>query len=342
MVHDNIDFGPASATYGLESYISVPVITASGEYFGNLCGIDPRLAKVSDQRVVRIRGIREPDRHATGEPAPSVDDGRSAGGRGHDLETSGQFGAVLGHDLRNPLAAVDATTELLVRQSESAAWRAAGQRLKCTAQHVSRLIDHVLDFARGRLGSGIVVSVQQVDNLNDLLLAVVDELRIASPSRHIEGELTVDRTVVCDAIRIQQLLWNLLGNALTPGAEQSPVCVRAAINASYLLLSVANGGEPFPANASDESSGEPFLFIVEIGVRMRMNTSRRCPPRLNQRVRRPILSERHDFAVIERIGAARGAPFGLRQVHTLRYTWPRSSFRRFVPVEGDEHESVGL
>lgn len=235
------------AIYGLESYISVPIVTASGEYFGNLCAIDPRPAKVSDQRVVRMFEVfanliamqLENQQRQWSTDAALVDERATA-------KLREQFIAVLGHDLRNPLAAVDATAELLVRQSESADWRATGQRLKRTVQRMSRLIDDVLDFARGRLGSGIVVSVRPVDNLNDLLLAVVDELRIANPSRHIDAELCVSRAVVCDAIRIQQLLSNLLGNALTHGAEQSPVCVRVAINATHLTLSVANGGEPIP------------------------------------------------------------------------------------------------
>jgi hypothetical protein len=38
--------------YGIESYISVPIILPDGEYFGNLCAIDPQPAKVSDGRII--------------------------------------------------------------------------------------------------------------------------------------------------------------------------------------------------------------------------------------------------------------------------------------------------
>lgn len=42
------------AIYRSESDISLPIITPSGEYFGNLCAIDPRPTKVSEPRVVRM------------------------------------------------------------------------------------------------------------------------------------------------------------------------------------------------------------------------------------------------------------------------------------------------
>src|ERR1700757_1739630 len=42
------------AIYGLESYISVPIILPNGEYFGNLCAIDARPAQVSEPRIVRM------------------------------------------------------------------------------------------------------------------------------------------------------------------------------------------------------------------------------------------------------------------------------------------------
>jgi len=40
--------------YKIESYISVPIVLQSGEYFGNLCAIDPRPARVSDPKIVSM------------------------------------------------------------------------------------------------------------------------------------------------------------------------------------------------------------------------------------------------------------------------------------------------
>lgn len=236
-----------AAIYRLESYISMPIITAGGKYFGNLCAIDPRPAKVNDPRVIRMFEVfanliamqLESEQRQWSAEAALVDERATA-------RLREQFIAVLGHDLRNPLAAVEATAELMVRGKDSVDWEGAGRRLKRTVQRMSRLIDDVLDFARGRLGSGMVVSVQTTSNLNESLQTVVDELRLANPSRHVDAELSVVRPCNCDVLRIQQLLSNLLGNALTHGAEALPVYVRAAADAHYLTLSVSNGGEPIP------------------------------------------------------------------------------------------------
>jgi signal transduction histidine kinase len=238
-----------STIYKLESYISVPIITPSGEYFGNLCAIDPRPARVSEARVVRMFEVfaqliamqLDSEKRQWTTEAALMDERATANLRE-------QFIAVLGHDLRNPLSAVNATAELLERRETDQDLVKAGQRLKRTVLRMSRLIDDVLDFARGRLGGGIGVSIRTVDDLGEPLLAVVDELRIANPSRHIDIEMTLQRPVDCDIVRMQQLLSNLLGNALTHGAKTAPVVVQASADATHIALSVSNIGEPIPSH----------------------------------------------------------------------------------------------
>lgn len=237
------------AIYKLESYISVPIVTPSGEYFGNLCAIDPRPAKVSEPRVVRMFEVfanliamqLDSEQRQWSTEALLKDERSTANLRE-------QFIAVLGHDLRNPLSAVAATAELLIRRPADPDLVGAGQRLKRTVHRMTRLIDDVMDFARGRLGTGIMASIQKVDDLATPLRGVIDELRVANPSRDIEIDLAIDRSVECDVPRMQQLLSNLLGNALTYGATHAPVRVRVAIEDGWLVLTVANDGEPIPSH----------------------------------------------------------------------------------------------
>ena len=67
-----------------------------------------------------------------------------------------QFIAVLGHDLRNPLAAVAAGIGILARNEQLSARGAAVLReMEDSAGRALALIGNVLDFARGRLGQGI-------------------------------------------------------------------------------------------------------------------------------------------------------------------------------------------
>ncbi|MDR5774239.1 GAF domain-containing sensor histidine kinase [Caballeronia sp. LP006] len=233
------------AIYGLESYISVPIVLPDGEYFGNLCAVDPRPAKVSEPRVVRMFEVfanligmqLASEKRQWSTEAQLFDERETA----HLRE---QFIAVLGHDLRNPLSAVSANGELLSRRKSEPDLVGIGNRLKATAARMARLIDDVLDLARGRLGSGMSVSIVAVDDIAPYLRAVVDELCVANPSRAVNRAIQVDSAVSCDLVRIQQLLSNLLGNAMTHGGADTPVTVEIAVERDHLTLSVTNGGEP--------------------------------------------------------------------------------------------------
>ncbi|MDM0013129.1 GAF domain-containing sensor histidine kinase [Variovorax sp. J22P168] len=237
--------------YNIESYISVPILRPGGDYFGNLCAIDPRPHVVSDPRTVtmftvfaELIGLQlaSEDHQAEVESALALE--RST------AELREQFIAVLGHDLRNPLAAVGATAELMVRSTGEPQMVKLGTRLRATARRMSNLIDDVLDFARGRLGSGMGIEAAEVPDLARSMHEVVAELREANPQREVVEQIRIDRPVHCDRGRLQQLLSNLLGNALTYGAADRPVAVSAGFEDDrWLVLSVANQGEPIsPAN----------------------------------------------------------------------------------------------
>ena len=231
-------------SHRIESYVSMPIVRSDGTYFGNLCAMDRRPMVVSEPRTLAMFQIfadliamqlDSEDRDQASELA-LLNASEAADLREH-------FIAVLGHDLRNPLAAVGATAELLVRRTEPEIAR-LGSRLKTTTRRMSALIDDVLDFARGRLGAGIGVQLEERHDMASALHDVVEELRQAHPAREIVEDLALDRSLRCDRGRIQQLLSNLLGNALTYGSPDQPIGVSAMTNAGWFVLTVSNGGTP--------------------------------------------------------------------------------------------------
>jgi signal transduction histidine kinase len=235
--------------YNIESYISVPIIHSNGEYFGNLCAIDPRPAVLSDARVVAMftafadliaRQLETEDRQERTESALQSERATA--------ELREQFIAVLGHDLRNPLSSVGAAAELLVRRQTEPELIKLGNRLKASTRRMSGLIDDVLDLARVRLGSGMHLSIREADFLASALKDVTDEVRAANPQLDIRDDIAINGAVRCDQGRVQQVLSNLLGNAVTHGAQDAPITVRAAIEGDHLVLSVTNGGAPIPAD----------------------------------------------------------------------------------------------
>jgi signal transduction histidine kinase len=214
-----------------------------GSYFGNLCAIDSNPNEISDARtlgmfevfaeLIAIQ-IATEGRQQAAEEALS-----------REREISSlreQFIAVLGHDLRNPLSAVSATAELLALRKNEPDLVKIGQRLKTTTFRMARLIDDVMDFARGRLGSGIGVSIDDVDDLAMALRVVVAESREANPERVLVDDIAIGTRVRCDRTRVQQLLSNLLGNAVTHGSAAFPVVVQARVEGSEFVLAVSNGG----------------------------------------------------------------------------------------------------
>jgi sigma-B regulation protein RsbU (phosphoserine phosphatase) len=171
-----------------------------------------------------------------------------------------QFIAVLGHDLRNPLAAISAGARILQRSGALQQHKELRvlDMINTTVTRMSDLIDNVLDFARGRLGGGITLSRDANRPLEPVLEQVVDELRTASARRVIETSFEITEPVNCDRIRIGQLVSNLIGNALTHGAPDQAVRMGAKTEGGELTLWVANAGEPIPP-AAMEKLFEPFF-----------------------------------------------------------------------------------
>lgn len=231
--------------YGIESYISVPIIRRDGSYFGNLCAVDRHPADASSPKVrAMFKLFAELLAHQLEGQEQRRADAVDLMNARQVSELREQFIAVLGHDLRNPLSAVAAASELLMKRATDAEVATIGRRLRATARRMGALIDDVTDFARGRMGGGMGADLRPVLGLAESLLAVVHEARLAEPDRDLVCEIETMARTQCDPARLQQLLSNLLGNALTHGARDKPVVVRAAVRNEVLELSVGNWGLP--------------------------------------------------------------------------------------------------
>jgi sigma-B regulation protein RsbU (phosphoserine phosphatase) len=168
-----------------------------------------------------------------------------------------QFIAVLGHDLRNPLASLSAGTRLLLRDPRSESEMRILNMMQSTVFRMAGLIDNVLDLARARLGGGLALDRKDVE-LRPILHHVADELRTAWAGSIIEEHYSLQRPVNVDPIRIGQLVSNLLANALTHGSSNQPVQLEAGTADDALEISVTNLGNPIPP-AAREKLFKPFF-----------------------------------------------------------------------------------
>lgn len=167
-----------------------------------------------------------------------------------DGELREQFIAVLGHDLRNPLASISAAARILEKEALSARGKQVVGLMQGSSLRMSSLIDNVLDFARARLGGGIGVELGVQETLEVLIDQVVQELRSAHPGHEVRATYAITRPIRCDVGRIGQLVSNLLGNALTHGDAQKPVTLHAETSDDGAFrIWVVNGGVPIPQEA---------------------------------------------------------------------------------------------
>jgi signal transduction histidine kinase len=249
---------PTPALYGFQSYISMPIRRSDGSFFGTLCAIDPRPARLNTPETIGmfrlfadLIGFHLDARERWETSESALLDAQAT------AELREQFIAVLGHDLRNPLASIDGGTRLLQKAALDEKSATIVALMQNSAQRMARLIDDVLDLARGRLGGGLVLEMAE-NMLAPVVEQVIAELRAARPDRAIDAEVALDRPIRCDPPRIGQLLSNLVANALTHGAADSPVIVRAAIADGRFALSVANRGAPIPPETLDRLF-QPFF-----------------------------------------------------------------------------------
>jgi sigma-B regulation protein RsbU (phosphoserine phosphatase) len=169
-----------------------------------------------------------------------------------------QFIAVLGHDLRNPLASISGGARLLSKEALSERGKFIVEMVQGSVVRMSGLIDNVLDFARGRLGGGIILNRVDGVELGPVLQQVVDELRVGVQDHEILTDFALTQKVNCDPSRLAQMVSNLIGNALVHGAASDPVHIYAATNNGELEISVVNSGVAIPPQTMDRLF-QPFF-----------------------------------------------------------------------------------
>lgn len=162
----------------------------------------------------------------------------------YNSELREQFIAILGHDLKNPIATMRMSADILLKVSKEDIVHRNAKMIKSTSFRMQGLIENMLDFARGKLGEGIQLSKNNdISELYDALNQVINEVKAISPNREIQVDFNLEKDVNNDPERVAQLLSNLLGNADTHGAEDTPIQVSAVSTNGEFELSVTNKGD---------------------------------------------------------------------------------------------------
>ncbi|WP_395943795.1 ATP-binding protein [Brevundimonas sp.] len=243
---------PVLRLQGQFEEVALDLVMATGEKLPILANATEQRNDAGDLVTVRFAIFRATERRGRERQLQGrLDDELSTS------ELREQFIAVLGHDLRNPLASIVAATRILRRESLSEKSLEVLKIMETGVHRMGGLIDDIMDFARSRLGSGIDLQRSTAD-LAPVLQQVVAELEVDEPSRTITCDFHLPEPISFDQGRIAQLVSNLLGNALVHGDPNEPVRLTAVVAEGWLELSVANAGSPIPP-AALERLFHPFF-----------------------------------------------------------------------------------
>jgi signal transduction histidine kinase len=148
---------------------------------------------------------------------------------------------MLSHDMRNPLQAVRMTARHLELMNAGAEVSTAAGRLMRSGAQLQTLLDDLVDFNRTNLGLGISIVPSPVD-LGALCAQELEQLGVAYPDSQLQLNVEGDCQGSWDGRRLQQLLGNLVTNAIHHGAPDRPVRVAVVGEETYLRIEVSNSG----------------------------------------------------------------------------------------------------
>ncbi len=153
-----------------------------------------------------------------------------------------EFIAVLGHDLRNPLAAITTYAELLRQRNTDPVQVGIVNRIALSARRMSDIIANVMDFTRIRMSGSLPVDLKPTSDLSMKLRQTAEEIQDAHPLREFAIRVGEIPRVLADPVRLQQLCSNLLANAVTHGDSTRQVIFDASWSAAGVRIMVENGG----------------------------------------------------------------------------------------------------
>ena len=151
------------------------------------------------------------------------------------------FLGMLGHDLRTPLNTIQMTAAYLSAVNADENVSAAALRLIKSGARMRALLDDLLDYNRSKLGLGLNISATSVD-VALLFADEVSQLQAVHPDYQLNLSVEGDARGSWDGPRLQQLLSNLIQNAVKYGYSDEPIHVAVFGSPAQVCFEVKNSG----------------------------------------------------------------------------------------------------
>jgi PAS domain S-box-containing protein len=264
-------YGKNSPYYGMPeghlpvtSYLAVPVTSRSGEVLGGLFFGHPEagifterherlVINLAAQAAVGIDNARlfEAAQKARAEAERAAAEKERLYREAREASRlKDEFLATVSHELRTPLTAILGWAHML-RTGQHNGETAAGafETIERNARAQAQLIDDLLDVSRIITGK-LRIDVRPVDP-NAFIDAAVEAVRPAAEAKGVRVQKVMDTGVVTvsgDPVRLQQVIWNLLANAIKFTPRGGRVQVRMERVNSHVEVSVSDTGAGIAAD----------------------------------------------------------------------------------------------
>ncbi len=157
------------------------------------------------------------------------------------------------HDLRSPLGLIKMTCSTLLRDDidlDPGTQKDFLSDIIAQTNRLSRLVDGILDL--GKLEAGQLVLDRIPMDLGTLMQQLFDDAQQQIPSRQFTLDLPEDPlTVIADSVRIDQVLYNLLDNAVKYSPRGGPIDIRGYRKRNRVLFSISDSGIGIPEDQLD-------------------------------------------------------------------------------------------
>ena len=155
-----------------------------------------------------------------------------------------EFLATVSHELRNPLNVIVGNAAILLRIDESPVVRRAAEKIHRNALAQAQLVSDLLDLSRLQMGK-LDVDGQTV-SLNPIINDAVDTVRAEAQAKNISLQINLPPESLFihgDAVRLRQIIWNLLNNAVKFTPRDGLVTITLEITGDEVILTIADSGQ---------------------------------------------------------------------------------------------------
>ena len=225
------------------------VITAVRDEDGTLVGFAKVTRDLTERRAAQERAIADARRLAKAEAANSA---------------KGEFLAAMSHELRTPLNAIGGYTELLSLGLGGAVNTVQLDyltRIRKSQQHLLGIISDLLNFSRIEAGHITYDFVPiQLDKVIESVMSMVEPAASAKELKLAVNPASTECTAIGDRSRVDQILLNLVSNAIKYTSEGGSITVACESSADIASISVIDTGRGVPKEKL-EAIFEPFVQL---------------------------------------------------------------------------------